>query len=464
MNPLVIFNTLTMQKEIFKPLSKNKVCIYACGPTVYNFFHIGNARAFLFFDVVKKYLKFSGFNVVYVQNITDIEDKIIKKAAEEDRPFTEIALKYTDAFYDDLSALGIEKADYNPKATDYIADMISLIRKLELKGFAYESRGDVFFSVESCKVYGKLSKKRISDLKSGARVAENDKKRNPLDFTLWKKAKPGEPKWDSPWGEGRPGWHTECVVMSQHLLGETFDIHCGGTDLVFPHHENEIAQAEALTGKPLANYWIHNGFINMEGEKMSKSSGNFFTAREILKKYDSDEIRLFFLSKHYRSPIDFNTDILDESKHSVRRMKEAILSVFTENDLPQEMKVNDFDQEYVRTFTNFMNDDFNTALAITLLHDLTKKINTSSGEIKKKYAHTLLLLGRVLGFFQTIQKEDKLQGKCVESDLIELLIGYRKYFKEQRKWEMSDKIRDDLKNIGIYLQDEKDRTVWKKGT
>ncbi|MDD3282347.1 MAG: cysteine--tRNA ligase, partial [Candidatus Cloacimonetes bacterium] len=319
-----LYNTKSRSKEEFIPLQEGKLKLYACGPTVYNFFHIGNARAFIFFDVVRRYFEYLGYSVTYVQNITDIDDKIIDQAIAENKDFSKIADKYTTAFLKDCRSLGIKSPTHQPRATETMPQIIELIQTLETKGNAYEVDGDVYFDTASLPEYGYLSGKQIDDQMVGARVAENTAKRHPADFTLWKKSKPGEPFWQSPWGNGRPGWHTECVVMSQHYLGETFDIHGGGIDLVFPHHENENAQAMALTGKPLARYWMHNGFLNVDGEKMSKSLKNFFTTRDILKEYDAEAIRHFFLSKHYRSPIDFTRELIEESHKAIQNFYKAL--------------------------------------------------------------------------------------------------------------------------------------------
>jgi len=324
---MLIYNTATHKKETFVPIEEGKVKLYACGPTVYDFFHIGNARAFLFFDVMRRYFEYKGYDVTYVQNITDIEDKIIARSIEEGIPYDQFASKYADAFLQDSKALGIKPPHHQPRATEFMAEIIALIEELIKRGYAYEVEGDVYFDTAKLPEYGSLSGKRIEDQKVGARVAENVLKRNPTDFTLWKRSKPNEPIWQSPWGEGRPGWHSECVVMSQHYLGETFDIHGGGVDLVFPHHENELAQARAISGKPLANYWVHNGFLNIEGEKMSKSLDNFFTARDILKQHSAEAIRFFFLSKHYRSPIDFNREIIEESERAVGNFRQSLKDI-----------------------------------------------------------------------------------------------------------------------------------------
>jgi cysteinyl-tRNA synthetase len=451
------------RKEEFLPVRSDEISMYVCGPTVYNYFHIGNARPFLFFDVVRRYLEYKGFKVTYVQNLTDIEDKLIEQSRKEGKSVKSIAEKYIKAFNEDIAALGIKKPDHQPRATHYIGEMIELIKKLEKEGIAYQAEGDVYFSVADFKDYGKLSHKKLEDLKAGARVEANKQKKHPADFTLWKKAKPGEPKWKSPWGEGRPGWHTECVVMSRKLLHGTFDIHAGGIDLIFPHHENEIAQAEASEQMPLANYWMHNGYLNIDGAKMSKSLNNFFTARDILKKYDAETIRFFFLSKHYRSPIDFNEDILQESKQAVKNFYQALkdidyLSLETECVSYKE------EQQKIRTeFMDAMDDDFNTAKAISYLFELSKKIKNTNLNTEDRVLDAKLLveLGRVLGFFANL--EEKLQqnlNKTAEM-LIELMIKYRVDAKKNKNWELADKIRADLKKLGIELQDKKDGTDWK---
>ena len=456
-----IYNTMTNRKEEFIPLEEGKIKMYVCGPTVYNYFHIGNARPFVFFDVVRRYFEYKGFKVTFVQNITDIDDKLIDQSIKENVKVADIAKKYIKAFYEDIDALEIRRVNIQPKATEYIPNMIELIKKLEEKGFAYESGGDVYYAVDKFKDYGKLSGRKLDELKAGARIEENSQKKNPFDFTLWKTAKPGEPKWQSPWGEGRPGWHTECVVMSQSLLGETFDIHGGGIDLVFPHHENEIAQAEALTGKQFVRYWMHNGYLNIEGQKMSKSLNNFFTARDILKKYSAETIRFFFLSKHYRSPIDFNEEIIIESQKAVKNFYSALSEIDYLSFKDETYSAEDF-EKYQNNFINAMNDDFNTAKALSVLFDLVKVIKNEINDMEDRQKAALLLveLGKVLGFFNKIEK--KLATDDMSEQLIELMIGYRNTFKKNKQWAMADKIRDDLKSVGITLKDTKDGTRWIK--
>ncbi len=456
-----IYNTQTRQKEEFKPVEPGKVKLYACGPTVYNYFHIGNARTFMFFDVVRRYLEYAGYEVTFVQNITDIDDKIINQSITENVPASDVAERYTKAFFEDTAKLGLRPTTYAPKATEYIGKMIGFIRELEKNGFAYEADGDVYFSVDKLDNYGSLSGKNIDDQMVGARIQENKQKKNPLDFTLWKRSKPGEPTWNSPWGEGRPGWHTECVVMSRDLLGETFDIHGGAIDLVFPHHENEQAQAYAQNGKPLANYWMHGGFLNMSGEKMSKSLGNFFTTRDVLEKFDPEVVRLFFLSKHYRSPIDYSPELLEESKSGVANFYDALEFIdFLKIQNPGG-KFGKYAQKYYDEFKEAMDDDFNTAKAIAILFELTRKIKSLEipSDIRNEYAHALVEIGSVLGFFSDLEKKlakDDLSGK-----LVEMMIEYRVLFKKEKNYTMADRIRNDLADIGIELLDTKDGTIWK---
>lgn len=454
---------MTRQKEEFVPIEPGKVKLYACGPTVYNYFHIGNARAFITFDVVRRYLEYKGLDVTYVQNITDIEDKIITQAIEENIPFSEVAEKYTKAFLEDVKRLGTKAPHHQPKATQYITHMIDLIAEQVDKGFAYASGGDVYFAVTKLPEYGRLSGKKLEDQKAGARVEENENKQHPADFTLWKAAKAGEPSWESPWGLGRPGWHTECVVMSRDLLGVTFDIHGGGTDLMFPHHENELAQALATTGKPLANYWMHNGFLNIEGEKMSKSLKNFFTAREILDVYDAEAIRFFFLSKHYRSPIDFNRELIEESNKAVQNFYSTLADLDWLNKEDQISGDASNFAYYQNEFIEAMDDDFNTAKALAVLFELNNLIrsNDTSDDDKLLYAKLLVTFGKVLGFFQDIAQK---LNKSIDPDLlqqIESLVSQRNLARQNKDWAASDRLRDELIALGLEVKDTKDGTVWK---
>jgi len=458
-----IYNTLSRQKEEFVPIEPGKVKLYACGPTVYNYFHIGNARAFITFDVVRRYLEYRCFEVTYVQNITDIEDKIIAQSIQENIPFSKVADKYSKAFLEDVARLGTKQPTFQPKATAYIQHMIDLIKEQVDKGFAYESGGDVYFAVSKLPQYGQLSGKKLEDQKAGARVEENENKQHPADFTLWKAAKPGEPSWSSPWGKGRPGWHTECVVMSRDLLGVTFDIHGGGTDLMFPHHENELAQALATTGKPLANYWMHNGFLNIEGEKMSKSLNNFFTAREILDVYDAEAIRFFFLSKHYRSPIDFNRDLIEESKTAVQNFYSALTDIDWLKLDSDKIDVAALDSRYSDDFTAAMDDDFNSAKAFAVLFELANISKNGTLKLIERQAAAKLLveLGSVLGFFQNIESR---LVKTIDPEklmTIEALVQQRNFARQNKDWAASDKLRDELIAFGLEVKDTKDGTVWK---
>ncbi len=459
-----IYNTLNRKKEEFIPIESNKVKMYVCGPTVYNYFHIGNARPFVFFDVVRNYFEFRGMQVTYVQNLTDIDDKIINKAIEDNSSFQQVAKKYIAAFSEDTEKLGIRKPDFQPKASEVIGEIIKLIKKLEKEDFAYEVDGDVYFSVESFKDYGKLSGKKIDDQKAGARVETNLNKRHPADFTLWKKAKAGEPVWASPWGEGRPGWHSECVVLSQkYLKSDNFDIHGGGVDLVFPHHENENAQAEVLSHKPLANYWMHNGFINIEGEKMSKSLNNFFTARDILKEYDAEAIRFFFLSKHYRSPIDFNREIMQESETAVKNFYTALKSVNYQVSA-EKKEYSESTQKLKNDFITAMDDDFNTAKALSVMFDLVRVIKSTKEDmsIRQESADLLVELGGVLGFFKDLKAQLSNDLGELSEKLLKVLIDLRNNAKQDKNWSLSDQIRDELLKVGIQLLDTKDGTKWEK--
>lgn len=463
---MLLYNSQTRKKEEFIPISPGKLKLYACGPTVYNYFHIGNARAFLFFDVVRRFFQYRGYEVTYVQNITDIDDKIIAQAQEEEVSYKTVADKYARAFLEDTAALGITAPDVQPRATDVVPEITAYIEKLVQHGYAYEAGGDVYFDTTSLPSYGSLSGKKTEEQLVGARVAENPYKRNPTDFTLWKHSKPGEPVWPSPWGEGRPGWHTECVVMSQMYLGETFDIHGGGSDLIFPHHENELAQATALSGKPLANYWMHNGFLNIEGEKMSKSLKNFFTARDILKDYDAETIRFFFLSKHYRSPIDFNRELIDESRKALGNFYAALGVVdFLENrDAKPDLEPGN--AEILRAleadFITAMEDDFNTARAIAVLFELSHKakLDSNSSQLRLGAAQLMVRLGSVLGFFSNLDERLGSRMPDLSKSLIELIISYRAEARANKDWAASDKFRNDLARLGIELKDTPEGCSW----
>lgn len=456
---MLIYNTATHKKETFVPIEEGKVKIYACGPTVYDYFHIGNARAFLFFDVLRRYFEYKGYDVTYVQNITDIEDKIIARSIEEGIPYDQFASHYANAFLADAKALGLKPPHHQPKATEFMTEIISLIQQLIEQGYAYAVEGDVYFDTSKLPEYGQLSGKKIEDQKAGARVAENLLKRNPTDFTLWKHSKPNEPVWQSPWGEGRPGWHSECVVMSQQFLGETFDIHGGGVDLVFPHHENELAQARAISGKPLANYWIHNGFLNIEGEKMSKSLDNFFTARDILKQHSAEAIRFFFLSKHYRSPIDFNKEIIEESERAMKNFRQSLQEIDFLS-LDDSFEADSELQNLEEQFQAAMDDDLNSAKAIAVLFEINSRIRGQKLSLKDRQnaAKLLVKLGRVLGFFQHLEAAEELPDHSKQ--LIELIIKYRAQAREAKNWALSDEIRADLAALGINLKDTATGSKW----
>ena len=463
-----IYNTLTRKKEEFVPLKGNKVNIYTCGPTVYDFFHVGNARVFITFDMIRNYLKFRGYDVTFVQNFTDIDDKIIKRANEENITVKELGERFIDEYFKDADALGIERADVHPKATEHIEDIIELIKTLIDNGYAYEVDGDVYYATRKFKEYGKLSQQNVDELEAGARIEPGEKKKDPMDFALWKAQKPGEPAWDSPWGKGRPGWHIECSVMAMKYLGETIDIHGGGPDLIFPHHENEIAQSEAATGRPFARYFMHVGYLNIDNQKMSKSLGNFFTVRDILKKYDPEVLRFFMLSSHYRSPINFSEDLMQQAKSSLERLYNALYSMEHLENLAEDRELVEKDKEYLdklekyeREFVEAMDDDFNTADAIASLFNIVREYNMkvdekSPREIVKATKETLLNLGSVLGFFR------KFEEKTLLDEEIEQKIREREEARKSKNYALADKIRDELKAQGIILEDTPSGVRWKR--
>ncbi|MBN2011367.1 cysteine--tRNA ligase [candidate division KSB1 bacterium] len=465
-----IYNTLTRKKELFEPVEPNKVKMYLCGPTVYDFFHIGNARPLIMFDVLRRYLRYRGFDVRYVVNITDIDDKIINKAIAQNRTASEVATEFTRAYFQDIDKLGIERPDLSPRATDFMRDIINTIQQLIDRGFAYELDGDVYYEVEKFVGYGKLSGKNINELQAGARVDVDDRKRSPMDFAVWKSSKPGEPWWESPWGKGRPGWHIECSVMSSKLLGGTFDIHAGGVDLIFPHHENEIAQAEGASDCPFVHYWMHNGFLNIEGEKMSKSLGNFFTTREILAKYPAEVLRMFFLLKHYRSPINFSEERILESQQALERIVETLKNI--------DLILADFQDVGAATdetianqkaaLIDAMDDDFNTASAMGTLFELVKSANLIIAEnnFTKENIVTLKAIRELLvdvnEFFGIIPDKSSGTFGTDESFYLDMLTEIRRELRDARQWGMADTIRDRLQSIGIELEDRKDKSIWKR--
>ncbi len=476
---LRIYNTLTGKKETFRPVETGKVKLYVCGPTVYDSCHIGHARSVIVFDVIVRYLKTTGYEVTYVRNFTDIDDKVINRANELATSAKELSGRYIQEFYNDMDALGVERATHEPKATDHMAEIISVIQRLFEQGHAYEAGGDVFYAVDTFNDYGKLSGRQLEDMQAGARVEIDERKRNPFDFVLWKGAKPGEPVWDSPWGKGRPGWHIECSAMSTHFLGQNFDIHGGGKDLIFPHHENEIAQSEGAFGQPFANAWLHNGFVNINEEKMSKSLGNFLMIKDILKQYHPEAVRLFLLSNHYRSPVDFTDQVMTEAEAGLEKMY-ALLDRMTrtsatntaqgEQETPGDL--------WVR-FCEAMDDDFNTAQGLGFVFDTVRHMNRvldDQGHAASPLDRTrlasvrsdLIRVGSVLGicteapsdFFEH-KKAKTLEREAIDEALVDRLIAERVQAREQKNWARADEIRDQLAGMDIVLEDRPEGTNWK---
>jgi len=479
-----IYNTLSGGKEEFVPITPRKVKIYACGVTVYDHCHIGHARSAIVFDIIRKYLKYKGFDVTYVRNFTDIDDKIIKKAQQEGVTWDVVARKYTEEYYRDMDMLGVGRADVEPKATDYIPEMISIVQELINKGYAYESDGSVYFSVSKFHAYGKLSKRDMDEMQAGARVEVDERKDNPLDFALWKKSKEGEPFWESPWGLGRPGWHIECTAMSIRHLGETFDMHGGGADLLFPHHENEIAQSEAYTGKPFAKYWVHNGFITIKKEKMSKSLGNFFMIKEVLDKFDPEVVRFFLLSTHYRSPIEFSDEELREAESSIDRYYTTAVRMddFFSQKGDGQNQLSDAGKMFEKLLLSFrdkfqeaMDDDFNTALAVGHIFEVIREANrfldtkpsgAKTAELLLNTAKLLSEFGNVLNIFGRTPREwnlslMKIKKIGISEEGIYEKIRERQEARLRKDWKSADSIRKEFEEIGIILEDKKDRTDWK---
>ena len=461
-----IFNTMSRRKEEFIPVDPNEVKIYACGPTVYNFIHIGNARPLCVFDVLRRYLEYRGYNVKFVQNFTDVDDKIIKRANEENSTFEEISEKYIKEFWTDAHGLNFKDATVHPKATENIDEIIEIIKTLEEKGYAYAIDGDVYYRTLKFKDYGKLSHQPIDDLQSGARIAVGDKKEDPLDFALWKAAKEGEPYWDSPWGKGRPGWHIECSAMNKRYLGNTIDIHCGGQDLIFPHHENEIAQSEAANGCMFSKYWMHNGYINVDNVKMSKSLGNFKTVREIADVYGYEVIRYFLISSHYRSPINYNLEIIEQCKSALERLYNCRESLDfsiknAKTDIADDEEILALIDSRKEQFINSMDDDLNTADGIAAVFDLVSDINTKiinkdvSKNVCQKAADMFDELTGVLGLVYNKKSNDI-------NDDIEKLIEERQQARANKDWATADRIRDELKAQGITLKDTPQGVTWVK--
>lgn len=462
-----IYNTLTKQKETFVPIEEGKVKMYVCGPTVYNVIHIGNARPFIIFDVVRRYLEYKGYEVTYIQNYTDIDDKIIAKANDEGVSAETIASRYINEVESDATSLGVRPATHNPKATDVIPEMIEMIQTLIDKGFAYEVDGSVFFATRKFEGYGKLSKKNPDDLEAGARIVVDSAKRNPMDFVLWKPKKDGEPFWVSPWGDGRPGWHIECSAMAKKYLGETIDIHAGGTDLIFPHHENEIAQSEAANEKPFAKYWIHNGFINVDNKKMSKSLGNFFTVKEITEDYSHEVVRFFMLNAHYRSPVNFSRDLMTSSANGLKRIQTGAENLVynyehtTIEDLTEKEKVlAEMVVGFESKFSEAMDDDFNTADAVAVIFELIRFSNTNIGSGSSKELVNLALdllkkLSDLIGIELALTKE-------LLDDEIESMIADRQSARKNKDFALADKIREDLLSRGIVIEDTREGVKFRR--
>lgn len=461
-----IFNTMSRSKEDFVPVDPNEVKIYACGPTVYNYIHIGNARPLCVFDVLRRYMEYRGYNVKFVQNFTDVDDKIIKRANEENSTFEEISKKYIDEFWIDAHGLNFKDATVHPKATENIDEIIEIIKSLEEKGYAYAVDGDVYYRTLKFKGYGKLSHQPIDDLQSGARIAVGEKKEDPLDFALWKAAKEGEPYWDSPWGKGRPGWHIECSAMNKRYLGNTIDIHCGGQDLIFPHHENEIAQSEAANDAMFSKYWMHNGYINVDNVKMSKSLGNFKTVREIADVYGYEVIRYFLISSHYRSPINYNLEIIEQCKSALERLYNCRESLDfavknASTDIPDDEEIIKLIDSRKEQFITAMDDDLNTADGIAAIFDLVSDINTKiiNKDVSKNVCTTAAdmfdELTGVLGLVYN-RKSNSLDEE------IEKLIEERQQARANKDWATADRIRDELKAQGITLKDTPQGVIWTK--
>ncbi len=472
---LRVFNTSTGQKEEFIPFREGQVGMYVCGVTVYDYCHIGHARAAIVFDTVYRYLQHLGYEVNYVCNFTDIDDKIINRANEENIGWQEVTEKYIQAFYEDMGQLNISTPTTEPKATDHIDGMLDMVSSLIEQGKAYEAEGDVYFSVRNFADYGKLAGRNLDDLKAGARVEPGEHKRDPLDFALWKKSKPGEPSWDSPWGPGRPGWHIECSAMSRHFLGTQFDIHGGGKDLVFPHHENEIAQSQGCSGTPPVKYWLHNGFVNINEEKMSKSLGNFFTVRDILKRYHPEVLRLFLLSHHYRGPIDFADSYLNDAEKTLDRFYEFFAAAQEKRgDLNTEEGRS---QPFIRKIEEAMNDDFNTAVALAHMKEELRNLNKGMTDLNQQNgdwagfdqaAAALKYACRLLGFLYHEPKDYKARVLATKKETmgldvsqIEALIEQRKAAREAKDWAKADECRDALTALGVVLEDTAQGTVWK---
>ncbi len=463
-----IFNTMTRKKEEFVPMDKNEVKMYSCGPTVYDYFHIGNARPFIIFDTMRRYLEYRGYKVKFVQNFTDIDDKMINRANKEGITVAELAERFIAEYFKDAKALGINEASVHPRATDNIEAIIDIVKKLEEKGYAYNVDGNVYFRTKKFSEYGKLSKQPLEDLEAGARIDISEQKEDAMDFALWKAQKEGEPAWESPWGMGRPGWHIECSAMANRYLGETIDLHSGGQDLIFPHHENEIAQSECANQKPFANYWMHNGYININNQKMSKSLGNFFTVRDIAKKYDYEIIRFFMLSAHYRNPVNFSDELMQQAQSAVERVYTCIDNLEFLKENAKDRPLSENEEEYIKNldalrdkFIENMDDDLNTAGAQAVIFDIVYAANTKLSQDGdnaltpiEKTLELIDELSGVLGLFQKREKE-------IAPEEIEALIEARNKARAEKNWAEADRIRDELKAMNIELKDTPMGVKWK---
>ena len=459
-----IFNTLTRSKQELKTIEPGVLKVYACGPTVYNFIHIGNARPLCVFDVLRRYMEYRGYDVKFVQNFTDIDDKIIRRANEEGLTYKEVSEKYIEEFWKDAKGMNVREATVHPKATENIDEIINIISTLIDKGFAYAVDGDVYFSPKKFDEYGKLSHQPLEELEAGARINVEEIKHEPMDFALWKGAKPGEPYWESPWGHGRPGWHIECSAMVRRYLGTTIDIHCGGQDLIFPHHENEIAQSECCNGASFANYWMHNGYINVDNVKMSKSLGNFFTVRDVAEKYGYEPVRYFLISSHYRSPINYNTEIIEQCKASLERLYncrenlEFALENAADGELDNEF--NDKAHGRIQQFITAMDDDLNTADAIAAVFELVRDINTAIAAGANKA--TLQLAAKAFDELTDVLGLVYNRSKASLDDEVEELIAQRAQARKDKNWALADEIRDKIKAMGIVLEDTPQGVKWHK--
>ncbi len=465
---MLIYNTLTRKKEEFKPIDPPNVSMYVCGPTIYDYFHIGNGRTFVMSDIIRRYLEYKNYNVKFVMNLTDVDDKIIKKANEENVSTSEVTARYEAAFMEDIKKFKMKPADVYPRATEHMQEIEDVIEKLEQKGIAYNVDGNVFYDIGKFNGYGKLSGKNIDDLEVGARIEINDEKKNPLDFSVWKKSKEGEPSWKSKWGEGRPGWHIECSAMSMKHLGETIDIHAGGNDLIFPHHENEIAQSEAATGKEFAHYWMHFGFLNIDKVKMSKSLGNFFTARDILDQYPAEALRLLFVQSHYRSPLNFSRELIESAQKGTEKLNNlARVLIDGVNNSDGTLVDFDFDKFY-NLFADAMDDDFNTSQAVAVIFDFVREVNKVVAEneninsefFAKAKEFIQATAETVLGIihFEDLEKKDNSDDDAWILVQIEL----RSKAKAEKNWQLADEIRNALTEKGIILEDGKNGTTYKR--